>query len=356
MILYDLNKTCSDVALAGLLNVVKKLLDILQIVGPILCIISLIYTFIKLTVNPDNKKLLKRIKNSCLALVILFFIPIIVNAVMGLFDDSVNLSRCWNYNESIFNPTSSTYISVTDKSASSIITDPSDYNSNSTSKDTSTSKSTTSSTGKGMGTVKSISIKYNQKDSGGRCGTGKKDKCAQIATVEYEKGTVKYYMGYQNNSGLLGGSCRSHAFTCGLNATTNSYYSTLDLQKYLYSTGDNGVLKGKSRFTKVINHFGANATAYFNETSITKSISLAKEALDAGQPVIIFVSGKKCSDLANSHHALLLLGYDDNGKVVFLDSCSRYPSSKKRTLEQMGACMSDDGIAKNWMRMVIFSF
>ncbi len=38
-------------------------------------------------------------------------------------------------------------------------------------------------------------------------------------------------MGYQNNSGLLGGSCRSHAYTCALNATNNSNYSTLDLPK-----------------------------------------------------------------------------------------------------------------------------
>ena len=42
-------------------------------------------------------------------------------------------------------------------------------------------------------------------------------------------------MGYQNNSGLEGGSCRAHAFTCGMNAVNNTYYSTLDLQNYMVS-------------------------------------------------------------------------------------------------------------------------
>ena len=59
-------------------------------------------------------------------------------------------------------------------------------------------------------------------------------------------------MGYQNNSKLLSGSCRSHAFTCGMNATNNTNYSTLDLQNFLYSSGDEGVLKGKSGFNKLI--------------------------------------------------------------------------------------------------------
>ena len=104
------------------------------------------------------------------------------------------------------------------------------------------------------------------KDSKGRCGTGNGDVCIQVATVEYPSGTVKYYMGRQNNSGLLGGSCSSHAFICGLDATKNTYYSTLDLQNYLYSTGDQGVLKGRSRFNKAINHLILTRLCFYKIT------------------------------------------------------------------------------------------
>lgn len=366
MLLYDMDKTCSDVALANVLAIAKRIFGLLQIICPILLIIALIIIFIRMISNPDEKKYMKQLKNSIVALVVVFAIPILVNAVMVLLDDSFNLTKCWNYSEDIGNPMSATFISVDDRQSTSLLIDPSEYengsgshSSSGSSNNSSNSNSSTSSTatGTGMGgKATKIAIEYNKKDSSGRCGKGKGDKCAQIATVNYPKGTVKYYMGYQNNSKLLGGSCRSHAFTCGMNAINKTNYSTLDLQNYLYSTGDSGVLKGKSRFNKVINNFNVNAKAYFNETSISKSISLAKKALDNGQPVIIFVSHDKCSDLASSHHALLLLGYDSNGKVVFLDSCTKYPSAKKRTIEQLGKCMSGDKIAKNWMRMVIFSF
>lgn len=365
MFLYDLNKTCNDVALANLLAVAKRVLSLIQIIGPILLMIGLAIVFIKMMVNPDEKKNSKQLKNSVIALVMVFVVPILVNVVMTLLDDSFNLTRCWNYSEDIENPMSATYISVDSRNKTSILVDSGQYEqgekdnqSNSGNNSTSSNSSTSSSaTGKGMGgKATKISIKYNKKDSAGRCGKKKSDKCAEIATVEYPRGTVKYYMGYQNNSGLLGGSCRSHAFTCGMNATKHSSYNTLDLQNYLYSTGDEGVLKGRNTFNKVINNYGVNAKAYFNETSISKSVSLAKAALNNGQPVIIFVSHDKCSDLASSHHALLLLGYDSDGKVVFLDSCSKYPSAKKRTIEQLGKCMSGDKIAKNWMRMVIFDF
>lgn len=216
---------------------------------------------------------------------------------------------------------------------------------------------TVASTGTGLGKAKSISIKYNVKDKEGRCGKASSDKCVEVADVVYGNGTkITYYMGYQNNSGLLGGSCRSHAFTCATNATLGTKYSTLDLQKYLKSTGDGGVLRKKPVFTKAINHFKVNAKAYFEDVSIKESIKMAKTAVDNGQPVIIFVAHSKCPDLAGSHHAILLLGYDSNNNVIFLDSVGRYKNAKKRTFSGLEKCMSNDGIAKNWMRMTIFSF
>lgn len=353
MILYDINKTCTDGALANLLNIIKRVIKVIQIVAPILLIICLAIILIKLLTNPEEKKYFKNLKNSIMALAFVFLVPVLVNVLMITLDDSTNFSKCWNYDEKVMNPTEATYIDNNKRKPQSVLIDPDDYKTGEAN-NSSNSSSIVSVGGKGRATK--ITIQYNQKDSAGRCGTGKSDRCIEVATVEYPKGTVKYYMGYQNNSGLLGGSCRSHAFISGVNATKNTNYSTLDLQNYLYSTGDNGVLKGKARFDKAINRFNAKAVAYFEETSIASSIELARKALDNGQPVIIFVANSKCSDLASSHHALLLLGYDKDENVIFLDSCGRYPSAKKRTLDELGKCMSPDSIAKNWMRMVIFSF
>jgi len=88
--------TCDDVALANILVIVKRVLSLVQIIGPILCIVGLIYTFIKMSINPDEKKNTKRIVNIVLALVIMFFVPVIVNATMGLMGESTDFSSCWN--------------------------------------------------------------------------------------------------------------------------------------------------------------------------------------------------------------------------------------------------------------------
>ena len=43
--------------------------------------------------NPDDEKTPKKIKNSVMALIILFFIPLLVNVAMQLTDN--NISACW---------------------------------------------------------------------------------------------------------------------------------------------------------------------------------------------------------------------------------------------------------------------
>ena len=381
--LYDLEKTCMDVSLANTMAIVRNILNIIHIIGPILCIVSLAIIFTRKIVDPDNKKIKNSFKNISIATIVLFIIPYLVNGFMFILDDKFDFSECWKYSEKVDLSKKTTYISISNQKSKSIYTNPDEYekgkpkptpttnneNQPDNSKGPNNSKKPSSSsnpssqtkpvgyTGKGLGKLKNITIKYNVKDSKGRCGTGKNDHCSEVAIAEYADRTVEFYMGYQNNSGLLGGSCRAHAFTCAMNAVNNTYYSTLDLQNYMKTIDGNGVFKGRTKYDKAINHFGGGAVAYFEETSIKKSYQLAKQALENGQPVMIFVAHDKCSDLAGSHHALLLLGYDENGNVIFLDSCAVYRSAKKRNLEELIlGCMSGDGIARSWMRMVIFSY
>jgi len=93
--------TCNDLELANILNVVKKVLKLVQIVGPICCIVILVLLMINMAINPEEKKTIKKIINSVLALIIVFVIPILVDTVMLLIDEGSTISACWKEAEEI---------------------------------------------------------------------------------------------------------------------------------------------------------------------------------------------------------------------------------------------------------------
>jgi len=77
--------------------------------------------------NPDEKKEPGKIKNKIIALILLFFIPTLVNGVMGLLDDSTTFSSCWNSNTRVLNQGNS-YISTEGKNkVNPIYVNPDDY-------------------------------------------------------------------------------------------------------------------------------------------------------------------------------------------------------------------------------------
>ena len=86
---------CNNVVLAGILTVFKNLLNLIQIIGPILAICSLVMTLVKMAHNPEDKKAPKKIFNSCLALALLFFIPLLVTVTLNMVDESTDFGACW---------------------------------------------------------------------------------------------------------------------------------------------------------------------------------------------------------------------------------------------------------------------
>ena len=94
-----LDVSCNDYGLMPLLKIFKNAIDIIHIVGPILALLSLgILTFKLVTdASMNNKdKNLKGIKNSLVALAVLFFLPIFINVVMYLVGDNFRVTKCWN--------------------------------------------------------------------------------------------------------------------------------------------------------------------------------------------------------------------------------------------------------------------
>ena len=119
--------SCNSSTLVVIFNVVKNLLNLIEIIAPILLIISLGYTFVKLMMNPEEKKLIARLKNAFLATIIIYMIPVFINVTMYMLGYNYEISACWNNAIEVdYNPH---YIkdSTEDKIVQNIFTDPSEY-------------------------------------------------------------------------------------------------------------------------------------------------------------------------------------------------------------------------------------
>ena len=102
----DLSTCCSDYGIAYYLFIIKKVLEIIHFVVPIILIIMVTIDLVKLVVGPDDpeKKKSKSLINKFIAAVLVFFIPFIVNLLFNLIDNfGVEISGCWNAAEKIVN-------------------------------------------------------------------------------------------------------------------------------------------------------------------------------------------------------------------------------------------------------------
>ena len=332
-----------------------------MIIVPILLILLIAIDFIKAMIKGDGKTETNLVVKRLISAVALFLVPYMVNAVMFLLGEfGVNFSDCYNNANQEFILNSSIHEEMSPFAASYTEVTYVDL-SNAKKKVVvgGNGKKTTASTGKGMGTLLEYTIEYNVKDDKNRCG---KAKCASIATVKYSSGTVKYYMGAQGQPGVSGGeSCRINSFMCGVNAVNDGNDSAADLYRYLtergYIKGSHSLAKRSMDDARTKFNVMDKTKVYYNDLKISDAPDVIRTAFNNGQPVQIFVSGDKCPDLARSHHALFLWGLDQNNKVVFQDSCNKYINgAKKRTIEEMAKCLSPNGVASSYYRMIVFSF
>ena len=118
--------TCNDYAIVSLVSILKNILKLVQIIGPILALIALVVILTKLVKDPDDKKLFKKLKNSIIALLFLFAVPVIVNASIYMLDDSVEFTTCWNYDD-VEVKLDSKYINTHKTEPSKVISNPDDY-------------------------------------------------------------------------------------------------------------------------------------------------------------------------------------------------------------------------------------
>ena len=117
---------CNSVGINNILYIVKQFMNLIMIIAPILLIISLTILFTQLIMKPEEKKLLGKLKNATLALVFVFFMPLVVNVLMSMLGNNTDISKCYNNVDKISNQ--STYIATRDpKEAKSVIIKKEDY-------------------------------------------------------------------------------------------------------------------------------------------------------------------------------------------------------------------------------------
>lgn len=290
---------CNDSALQRTLLIVKNTLNFIQIIGPILCIISLIVIMIQLVNNPEDKKAAGRIKNLFTALILLFTIPVLIDSSMYIMDDSFKVSSCWkNASEDI---EESEYLE-SDKEKKKFVIDSDKYgdggsgsNSKSSNKASKTEKTNVLFVGNSM--------TYREGNEKQRI-------------TEVFKGMIKNG-GYSNMSVYVAnksGSTLSQVASAKNGIITARKYDIVILQEQTDAYENKSIskfLKGAQTIKKLVQDKNPNAKIYIRQKWVTKG-NLSKSMHDTAYNNAASVAGKIGASLI----------YD--GKA-FDNSMSKYP-------------------------------
>lgn len=168
-----LGTCCTDYGLLTLLDILRQILDLIQLVVPIILMVGLAIQFTQLLINPDDNKKKKSLLNKFFAALLCFFVPFLVNLAISLVPadiGSFQLGACWDtarISREVLKKENSTYVSTTDKKPKSFILQPEDY-------DNAEVTGGDGAVGDGSATGKAI-VEYAKSFVGGRYCWGGKD-------------------------------------------------------------------------------------------------------------------------------------------------------------------------------------
>ncbi|MBQ3435924.1 MAG: CHAP domain-containing protein [Bacilli bacterium] len=95
----DLGSYCSEAGVANIFYITKILFTILQVVVPIILIVSASFSLISMMSSPDNPKAKKSLINKVIAAIVVVLIPFIIEIVMGAIatggGSKFNYADCW---------------------------------------------------------------------------------------------------------------------------------------------------------------------------------------------------------------------------------------------------------------------
>lgn len=124
--ILDMSAKCSDPALSSTLKLTKSMISFIGMIAPIILLTMAVVNIVKLVINPDEKKNIAKIRNSFIAAIVIFMVPVFVNVVMQMLDEKFTVTSCWNNAGDYSGP--HRYIKLSDqRSPSNIFVDPSAY-------------------------------------------------------------------------------------------------------------------------------------------------------------------------------------------------------------------------------------
>ena len=125
MEILDIMNECNSSALKAVLYAIRNMLNLIQIIAPILLIIMASIHLFNAMNHPDDKKRIKKVINSFIAAAVIFFIPLFINVVMSIVGNATDFSSCWNDAK---NPGGNgSYMEIDDSKKTGLYSDPSDY-------------------------------------------------------------------------------------------------------------------------------------------------------------------------------------------------------------------------------------
>lgn len=125
-----LGTCCDDFGLVMTLDSFRKALNLIQIIVPLILVVLSCVQLIKLIGNPEEKNGLKTLTNKYIGAVVVFFVPIFVNVVLGIMPETYSVSACWEQakiSAEVVRSLKNTYIKADDETSSPIMTNPGDY-------------------------------------------------------------------------------------------------------------------------------------------------------------------------------------------------------------------------------------
>lgn len=116
---------CSSPALIPILSAARNIIGLIGIIAPILLLIMASVHLINLVRNPEDKKLLPKLRNSFIAAAVVFMVPVAVNALMSMLGSNMTISECWNQAANYSSPT--TYMSTSTENNQTLYTNSDEY-------------------------------------------------------------------------------------------------------------------------------------------------------------------------------------------------------------------------------------
>lgn len=129
----ELGTCCTDYGLLTVLDVMRQILDLIQLIAPIILMVGLGIQFTQLLVNPDDKKKQKALFNKFIAALLCFFVPFLVNLSLSLVPEEIGsfqLGACWDtarVSREVLKKENSTYVATTDRKPKTFVISPDEY-------------------------------------------------------------------------------------------------------------------------------------------------------------------------------------------------------------------------------------